>query len=177
MDDFKGVLFLTTNRVGLIDEALKTRIHIALAFPRLSESDTYMVWADKIEQEGRRLYGPEILEYDRKHIMRFLRQQKRGSDTNVSSNWNARQIQNALHASVVLAAGDRRRSSGNRDSSTDEQATSDETASGSFELRIEHLKKVCQLKDDFENYCELRLGHLPFLPHPYIYSTTDQRPG
>ncbi|KAF9630334.1 phospholipase [Lasiodiplodia theobromae] len=37
LEYYQGVLFLTTNRVGHIDEAIKSRIHLALHYPNLSE--------------------------------------------------------------------------------------------------------------------------------------------
>lgn len=169
LDDFRGVLFLTTNRVGLIDEALKSRIHIALAFPRLDAGATQKVWKNQIVQ-GRENYRPTALEYSDRDVMRFVRQQRYRSDDKDSSSWNARQIQNAFHASVVLAAERSRTSSGNNasPSSTEEQATRDENPSGIIQLRHNHLRTVSKLRDAFESYRELRLDDPPLPAHVYI---------
>ncbi|KAJ7934587.1 P-loop containing nucleoside triphosphate hydrolase protein [Mycena leptocephala] len=41
---FRGILFLTTNRVRAFDEAFLSRIHVALHFPELSEASRAQVW-------------------------------------------------------------------------------------------------------------------------------------
>lgn len=35
LDYYNGVLFLTTNRVGTVDEAFRSRIHLSLYYPAL----------------------------------------------------------------------------------------------------------------------------------------------
>lgn len=172
LDDFSGVIILTTNRVGLIDEALKARIHIALPFPRPSVQTTEKVWRNQIEQ-GRGHYGPSALTYSKKQMMKFVRWQIYLSTVKQHSPWNARQIQNAFHASVVLAAEDSRIAAiaaGKGTSSADEQAAGDKAHSGSIELKREHLTDVYKLKHDFESYRELRLGYLPFPLRTYTHT-------
>ncbi|KAK2596353.1 hypothetical protein N8I77_013248 [Diaporthe amygdali] len=151
IDDIKSVLFLTTNRVGLIDEALKTRIHIALAFPQLSEPATELVWRDQIDQ-GRENYGPSVLTFHMRHVLMHLRRQSHRSANKGSSPWNVRQIQNAFHASVVLAAEDSRTSLAKGTSSSDEQVAGEEPPGGRIGLKVEHLTKVSKLRDAFESY-------------------------
>lgn len=41
---FDGILFLTTNRPGLLDEAFQSCIHLTLSLPPLSEIDQLRVW-------------------------------------------------------------------------------------------------------------------------------------
>ncbi|KAJ5701520.1 P-loop containing nucleoside triphosphate hydrolase protein [Penicillium malachiteum] len=57
LDYYSGILFLTTNRVGIIDEAFKSRIHISLYYPHLDEHQSKRIWEinlqrlKKIEEE------------------------------------------------------------------------------------------------------------------------------
>ena len=44
MEYFKGLLFLTTNRVGHIDDAFISRIHIAIGYKTFSSEDRGKVW-------------------------------------------------------------------------------------------------------------------------------------
>lgn len=41
---YSGILFLTTNRVGVIDPAFKSRIHISLYYPPLDDFTTIKIW-------------------------------------------------------------------------------------------------------------------------------------
>jgi SpoVK/Ycf46/Vps4 family AAA+-type ATPase len=41
---YRGILFLTTNRVQAFDEAFLSRIHVALHFGELSEASRAQVW-------------------------------------------------------------------------------------------------------------------------------------
>ena len=40
LEYYEGILFLTTNRVGISDEAFKSRIHISLYYPPLNWQQT-----------------------------------------------------------------------------------------------------------------------------------------
>lgn len=47
---YSGILFLTTNRVGIFDPAFKSRIHISLYYPPLSGVTTIKIWKVNIER-------------------------------------------------------------------------------------------------------------------------------
>lgn len=44
MEYFKGLLFLTTNRVGQIDDAFISRVHVAIGYQALDEETRRKVW-------------------------------------------------------------------------------------------------------------------------------------
>lgn len=113
LEYYNGVLFLTTNRVGTIDEAFKSRIHLSLYYPPLTEKQTL----DIFEVNLRRLKeieaakaavlaesDPDHLEIviDDRRIMRFARHHFRGAK-NLSDRWNGRQIRNAFQVAYSLA--------------------------------------------------------------------------
>ena len=49
MEYYDGILILTTNRVGSFDEAFKSRIQLALGYPKLTEDDRLKIWRNFIE--------------------------------------------------------------------------------------------------------------------------------
>ena len=44
LEYFRGILFLTTNRVGSFDDAFISRIHVALHYKKLSEEYRAKIW-------------------------------------------------------------------------------------------------------------------------------------
>jgi hypothetical protein len=84
---YRGILFLTTNRVKAFDEAFLSRIHVALHFSELSEESKEQVWAAFIAKMGDVAKGvtkEQIKELARRDI-------------------NGRQIKNAARTAHSLA--------------------------------------------------------------------------
>jgi SpoVK/Ycf46/Vps4 family AAA+-type ATPase len=44
LEYYEGILFLTTNRIGTFDRAFKSRIHLAIHYPKLSEESRKSLW-------------------------------------------------------------------------------------------------------------------------------------
>lgn len=44
LDYYDGVLFLTTNRVGTVDEAFRSRIHLSLYYPALRKKQALEIF-------------------------------------------------------------------------------------------------------------------------------------
>lgn len=100
LDRHTGVLFLTTNRVGAFDEAFRSRIHLSLYYPPLSEALSIKVWKVAMSQTRKRersirIKEEEILEFAVEHY-------------NVAEHcrWNGRQIRNAFQIAIALAEND-----------------------------------------------------------------------
>ncbi|KAJ6601724.1 hypothetical protein DFH09DRAFT_1125773 [Mycena vulgaris] len=49
---YRGILFLTTNRVGAFDDAFLSRIHVALHFAEFSEASRGQVWRAFVRRAG-----------------------------------------------------------------------------------------------------------------------------
>ena len=95
LEYYSGILFLTTNRIGSFDEAFKSRIHISLYYPPLSESQTFEVWTmnlNRLSKSNRDIY------VDRSEIEGFARNHWKDGKP-----WNGRQIRNAFQTAVALA--------------------------------------------------------------------------
>ncbi|TFK23738.1 P-loop containing nucleoside triphosphate hydrolase protein [Coprinopsis marcescibilis] len=85
---YRGILFLTTNRVSTFDEAFLSRIHVALHFDHLSQESKEQVWAAFIKKAGAAdsITPEQVRELAKRDI-------------------NGRQIKNAVRTAHSLAAG------------------------------------------------------------------------
>lgn len=83
---YRGILFLTTNRVKAFDEAFLSRIHVALHFRELSFESKKQVWQAFIAKAGAKddITAEEIGELAKKNV-------------------NGRQIKNAARTAQSLA--------------------------------------------------------------------------
>jgi len=50
LEYYDGLLFLTTNRPGALDEAFKSRIHLTLYYPPLDLQQTVDIWKMNIDR-------------------------------------------------------------------------------------------------------------------------------
>lgn len=71
---YSGILFLTTNRVGIFDPAFKSRIHISLYYPPLNGVATIKIWKVNIDrtkssERGYDIDEDAILEFAKGHFL------------------------------------------------------------------------------------------------------------
>ncbi|KAH4016384.1 hypothetical protein HBI81_195100 [Parastagonospora nodorum] len=102
LEYYKGLLFLTTNRVGAFDEALKSRVHISLFYPSFDRQTTIQVWKTFIKQAKKKLdsEGRKNVTVASSEIKKFA---KTHWEENPRARWNGRQIRNAFHTAVAMA--------------------------------------------------------------------------
>lgn len=86
MEYYRGILFLTTNRVKAFDEAFLSRIHVALHFRELTDASKAQVWAAFIAKVHADITPAQIAELAKKDV-------------------NGRQIKNAVRTAHSLAVG------------------------------------------------------------------------
>lgn len=92
LEYYAGILFLTTNRVGGIDPAFKSRIHLSLFYPRLRKDETiklYKVFIQRAKDEQARL-GSNTFKIDKKQIVDFAKKHYREMDREGLGTWNGR---------------------------------------------------------------------------------------
>ncbi|EJT77111.1 hypothetical protein GGTG_07023 [Gaeumannomyces tritici R3-111a-1] len=133
LEYYPGILFLTTNRVGTMDEAVKSRVHVSLHYPGLGRDETLQLFKMNIKRlkkiEGIRALdrnqrsgagagavdgsgggggGGPVAEMDvrEKEIMRFAGEHYDHNPPAV--RWNGRQIRNAFQIAASLAHNKRR---------------------------------------------------------------------
>lgn len=108
LEYYNGLLFLTTNRVGTIDEAFKSRIHLSLYYPPLDLTQTREIFRlninklHEIERQRSELTKKPQLIIKEDDIIRFAEEHYKNPVTD-SGRWNGRQIRNAFQIASGLA--------------------------------------------------------------------------
>ncbi|KKA18476.1 AAA family ATPase [Rasamsonia emersonii CBS 393.64] len=102
LEYYEGLLFLTTNRVGSMDEAFKSRIHMALYYPFLDQRQTIAIWKSQMRRAKERLSDLKmdedaIIDYAMQHFAELW------NITGEGLAWNGRQIRNAFQSALALA--------------------------------------------------------------------------
>jgi ATP-dependent Clp protease ATP-binding subunit ClpA len=90
MDYFKGILFLTTNRVGKFDEAFMSRIHLQIGYDPLDDAARREIWDNnfkKLEEEQGKDTHPITFDYSAKEYVRRAQEVR-------ELEWNGREIRN-----------------------------------------------------------------------------------
>ncbi|KAK5991556.1 hypothetical protein PT974_09840 [Cladobotryum mycophilum] len=130
LEYYEGVLFLTTNRVGVFDEAFKSRIHISLYYPPLNMDQTIKIWKSHIEK----VTQDSQIEVDSMDLVCCANEIfQRQLDPQFGPVWNGRQIRNAFQTAVALASFHAE-------------------AGDAIKLDRKHFKQVFGVSDQFSNY-------------------------
>jgi SpoVK/Ycf46/Vps4 family AAA+-type ATPase len=89
LEYYKGILFLTTNRVGTFDEAFISRIHVQIYYPEFEDEQRAKIWDNVFEK----------LEEERETTMRILQATKDYTESEdiAALKWNGREIRNGKH--------------------------------------------------------------------------------
>ncbi|RYO76570.1 hypothetical protein DL766_005482 [Monosporascus sp. MC13-8B] len=99
LEYYRGVLFLTSNRVQTFDSAFTSRIHVALHYKPLTDGDREKIWLNSFERLERDSAG-------KVHVGVSAREYAYDSQDVLSLRWNGREIRNALQTVVALAEAD-----------------------------------------------------------------------
>ena len=92
LEYYAGILFLTTNRVGGIDPAFKSRIHLSVYYPRLDLETTlklYNVFLRRTKEEQKRS-GVTLFQMKNKEILHFAKRHYRELKKDGYNTWNGR---------------------------------------------------------------------------------------
>lgn len=145
LEYYSGILFITTNRVGVIDDAFRSRLHLTLFYPRLDKRQTIKVWRMNLERlktvnKERAEHGRPKIKYDSEKIIGWVRKHWK------TLQWNGRQIRNAFQTAVALAEFK---------TSVKEKQHSEETPSPKAKspvLNLVHFKVIARASIDFNEY-------------------------
>ncbi|KAK3397828.1 hypothetical protein B0T20DRAFT_232776 [Sordaria brevicollis] len=148
LEYFKGVLFLTTNRVGAFDDAFTSRIHVALYYPELGEEERRRIWGyqfERLEREslGEVTEGEKTEKRKRFYIPQSTKEYAFSHPSVLALKWNGREIRNALQTAVALAETEAAESNPGGVSSTTTIALLDK-----------HLKAVVGMSSGFKTFME-----------------------
>ncbi|RSL58865.1 hypothetical protein CEP54_007594 [Fusarium duplospermum] len=145
LEYYPGILFLTTNRVGVLDEALNSRVHVSIYFRHLDRQQTMALFKMNIKRsemiaEQRaastnepplRIMGDEIKDFALENFYNHAE-----SPSGLGTWWNGRQIRNAFQIATSLAYADA------RDQQDDEKRF----------LGREHFDQVLQAMEEYTQY-------------------------
>lgn len=143
MEYYGGILFLTTNRIGKIDQAISSRLHLILHYKRLRQPEIENVFRinidrlQKLEEQQAKVSGLRPLVVVQSDLLQFAADHC-SKHPDGKGAWNGRQIRNAF----LIAAGIA------RDEAEQQQADFQP------QLRYSHFKQVEKL---FEEYIQFRL--------------------
>ncbi|KAK4450280.1 P-loop containing nucleoside triphosphate hydrolase protein, partial [Podospora aff. communis PSN243] len=105
---YSGILILTTNRVGVVDEAFKSRIHVSLSYPPIGLAETRQIWdniLNRIKRDNKT--GHDIpIRFDRSRLLAYAEKHYRRNEPTESA-WNGRQIRNAFQLAIALGQHER----------------------------------------------------------------------
>ncbi|KAK2758235.1 hypothetical protein FQN54_004079 [Arachnomyces sp. PD_36] len=133
MEYFGGLLFLTTNRVGHIDEAFISRVHVIVGFEKLDANRRKAIWKSFLDKLAHEMKGQiRVLPSARNFIM--------GEEMS-AMDWNGREIRNALQTAIALAEHDTR--------SGEEYTEGDEIV-----VESDHFRKVRTMSRSFRTYMD-----------------------
>ncbi|KAI0839056.1 P-loop containing nucleoside triphosphate hydrolase protein [Hypoxylon sp. FL0890] len=128
LEYYRGVLFLTTNRVQTFDSAFTSRIHVALHYKSLTDSDREKIWLNSFERLERDSGG-------KVHVAVATREYAYESRDVQSLRWNGREIRNALQTAVALA-----------------ETEALEEGSDKVNVTDKHLRAVVKMSRGFKNF-------------------------
>ncbi|KAI0974342.1 P-loop containing nucleoside triphosphate hydrolase protein [Xylaria arbuscula] len=94
LEYFGGILFLTTNRMNIIDNAFKSRIHLSISYPPLSDKSKRELWETGLTRANA---GNKPSWLTRSLLLNLAQK-----DT------NGREINNLIHIAQSLALGEKR---------------------------------------------------------------------
>ena len=160
LEYYNGLLFLTTNRTGTLDEAFKTRIHLKLYYGHLEHEQTLQIWQMNLERlrqiEKQRCEGTaeQPLDIREDEILAFADRQYRQATKD--KRWSGRQIRNAFQVAASLAYFGARSPQIERP----EGQSSDETVASAPRPRLDvtHFEMIHAITDEFEEYVQETTG-------------------
>ncbi|MCJ1308633.1 hypothetical protein MMC25_002286 [Agyrium rufum] len=152
MEYYRGILFLTTNRVGHMDPAIMSRVHVVLKYNPLNDDQRKKIWKQFVEK----------LEKDREDIYIDDRawQYITAESTMKRVVWNGREIRNAFQTAVALAEYDANAERSAADGTNLDAVTSPRSgvARPKVNLRKKHFQQVVEMSYDFKNWFDTCFG-------------------
>lgn len=92
MELYEGIMFLTTNRVGSFDPAVKSRIHLAIKYDDLSESSRRDLWCSFVLRSSPAAQTEWLNDLSIEQLAKH--------------ELNGREIRNIVHIAHALAASE-----------------------------------------------------------------------
>jgi hypothetical protein len=144
-NSYRGILFLTTNRVGHFDPAFFSRIHVYIGYKPLDKEGRKRIWRQFFEKlELERSGEVQVRSGAKKFVM--------SDDVLEGIEWNGREIRNAFQTAVALAEYEATQNQKRRIKAGDRKEGEVEGQGLEIELRQDHFEKVVEMSDNFKKY-------------------------
>ncbi|GAW21272.1 hypothetical protein ANO14919_107910 [Xylariales sp. No.14919] len=108
LEYYRGVLFLTTNRVQAFDSAFLSRIHVALHYKNLRDEDRERIWANTFERLDRESNGTIRISTAARNLLLSSANDNSAGNRIRSLKWNGREIRNAMQMMLAMAESEAR---------------------------------------------------------------------
>lgn len=128
LEYYRGVLFLTTNRVRSFDSAFLSRIHVALHYKNLGDEDRERIWTHNFDRLDRDSRG-------KIRVATAAREFVWTSHEVRALKWNGREIRNAMQTALALAESD-----------------SAEEGLATITIGEKHIRAVVKMSKGFKDY-------------------------
>lgn len=152
LEYYSGILFLTTDRVGVIDEAFKSRIHISLRYPRIQLQETRQIWENILNRIERNNETSRVkIKFDRAALLEFAERHYRSNEER-GTTWNGRQIRNAFQTAIALGHHEREKRLRAAGMTADEAAGSGQKTWMTVKLMKANFRNVAKTASEFEDY-------------------------
>ncbi|PVH99194.1 hypothetical protein DM02DRAFT_529556, partial [Periconia macrospinosa] len=155
LEYYSGILFLTSNRVGSIDPAFKSRIHMALRYKKIDLKATREIWDNILNGIQNDNNSPRVkvkIDYDREDLISWAEEHYERMEEEDLPTWNGRQIRNAFQSAIALASHDRLENIRKQHGSKKVAAKSNLVKK--IRLLGKHFDDVSKIVQEFEGYCE-----------------------
>lgn len=167
LEYFRGLLFLTTNRVGQIDDSFLSRIHLSVGYPPLTDQYRQAIWNGffrKLERDNQtrtedhkarlaktateaelrdNTSSKPLESLVNVEISRYAKEYVLHDDEVKSLHWNGRDIRNAFQTAISLAG-------------YSESQGTQASPGGIRTVHVspEHFKSVAQMSKEFATYLD-----------------------
>ncbi|KAL3450091.1 hypothetical protein BJX65DRAFT_305554 [Aspergillus insuetus] len=152
LEYYSGILFLTTNRIGVIDEAFKSRVHICLRYPTISIESTRSIWENQLNRIARENADKEVkIVFNKAELFGFADKHYK-NHVATGTTWNGRQIRNAFQTAIALGQHDRTIKLRENGMTEEDAEASGKEKYMTIKLTRGNFKKIAKTAKDFEDY-------------------------
>ncbi|KAL9088212.1 MAG: hypothetical protein Q9165_006339 [Trypethelium subeluteriae] len=177
LEYYPGILFLTTNRPGVLDEAFKSRIHIALKYPKIDLESTKKMWTNIMNRFERENKAATIkIQFDRESLLAFAESHFQSCQTE-GLEWNGRQIRNAFQTALALGHYDRTTKLRENHITEEQAAASGKRKWMTVKITKANFRNIAKTARDFEDYIDLLRGKDSDLARQAELRDDDYDPG
>jgi hypothetical protein len=153
LEYYSGILFLTSNRVGSIDPAFKSRIHLAVRYKKIDKLGTQEIWRNILKGIEKDNDDPKVkvkIDFDTEDLLAWAVSHFERMEAEELPSWNGRQIRNAFQSAIALASHDRLEKI-RKQKLTETQALKKRSLK-TISLLESHFNDVSRIVEEFEDY-------------------------